>query len=204
MRKIRSPTPPRKSKIYPSDPPWKKSWRRPCSRPLLLRDKLFSVVHVVTRTQLLETTAAAWRRATSQASTGELKCWWRVPRCAFFCVRYDTVVALEYRLCFDAVFVFVVVNARQTTKDVCEASSKARVHPAVHHGIVAAVTHGQPVARDPHSLDVLVRVDGRVSVTDERDAVKRQPAQCVYDHHCYHHLHHLKSATPSIKQSFGL
>jgi len=41
------------------------------------------------------------------------------------------------------------------------------------------------------SLAIPVGPDGRVSVSDQRDGVKRQPADGVDQRHRNHHLHHL-------------
>ena len=83
-------------------------------------------------------------------------------------------------------------HARTRAQRVLEAVPEATVHPAIYHRVVAAVAHGEPVARDPHDLYVAVHPDLRVGVSHECDGVEGQPAQGVDDDHRDHHLDHLK------------
>ena len=83
-------------------------------------------------------------------------------------------------------------DTRAEAEDVLEAVPELGVHPAIHHRVVTAVAHGKPVAGDPDHLDVAEVPDLLVSVAHQGDCVQGQPAEGVDDHHCDHHLYHLK------------
>jgi len=91
------------------------------------------------------------------------------------------------------VIILVKVDARTETQDISESVPKLGVHPAIDHGVVAAVAHGEPVTADPHHLDVSKCPDLIVGVSHQGDSVQGQPAEGVDNHNRDHHLHHLKS-----------
>ena len=86
-------------------------------------------------------------------------------------------------------------HAGTATEGELEAAAKTPIHPAVDDGVVAAVAHGKPVARDPDGLDELERVNAWVRLAEQCDGVERKPAQTVDDHHCNCHLHQLQRKT---------
>jgi hypothetical protein len=82
--------------------------------------------------------------------------------------------------------------ARTPTKyGVDEPVSEGLVCPAVNDRVPAAAGHGQPMADRPNGFDVLVIPDGWVEITEQSDAMQRQPTEGVYDnnnHHCLYRL----------------
>ena len=84
------------------------------------------------------------------------------------------------------------------SEHVAEPVAKPGIHPAVDHGIVAGIAHGQPVAGYPDHVDVLELEDDGGCVTQESDGVQGQPAHGVYNYHCDHHLHHLEQQNKNM------
>jgi len=69
------------------------------------------------------------------------------------------------------------------TQSVREPGTQRIVGPVVDDRVPATTAHSQPVACYPDQLDMLEVPDGRVEVAEDRDEVKRQPAERVDDHH---------------------